>query len=136
MKKLVMVLCALVMVLTVCVGVVWAASGGFSPPEDVGMDVVISGAIFDGKMYLGFTWMAPYGEIDKPVIRVSGNFTKRYTVPLMSIDKNTMSCDYVAALWEKKVSKRSCDRGPCRWCQSNGYHMEGRGSSVSGTWEK
>lgn len=134
MKKLAIVLCVSAIVLTVCVGTVWATYGGFSQPKNVGMDVVISGATFEGTMYLGFTWMTPYSEIDKAVVKVKGNFTKRYTVPLMSIDKGSMSCDFVAALWNKKVSKRRCDRGPCRWCQKNGYHMEDRGSSVKGTW--
>lgn len=133
-KKSVVVLCALAMILTVCVGAVYAANGGFSRPENVMMDVKISGSTFGSKMYLGFTWMTPSGEIDKEVVKVKGNFTKRYTVPLMRIDKNNMSCDYVSRLWNKKVPKRKCKRGPCRWCNINGYHMEGPGSSVSGTW--
>ena len=132
MKKVLAVVS--IFVLLTLVGIVLADNGGFSRPENNMMSVIIKGTTFGEKMYLGFTWLTPGGEVDVDVQKVKGNFTKSFTVPLYKIDKGNMECDYVASLWHKKVKKSKCKQGPCQYCRKNGYHMEGRGSSVRGTW--
>ena len=126
-------------VVLLAAGIALAAKGdknatGTIRTSNVGMSVRVDGRVEDGYLWLGFTFIREAGlELDAEVIKVKKGFKKDYFVGTgEAVTKGRMK--YVASLWRWKVSKKECTRGPCKWCKKNGYHMQDRVASSSGTW--
>jgi len=73
--------------------------------------------------YLGFTVRGPDATVDYDAIEVSGNFNEFFGVEGTPADTN-----YTVTLWAVRV----VDCG-CSYCEKNGYHLEGRLDSETGT---
>lgn len=75
-------------------------------------------------------------DLKSGIFRCKGKIYKKFSPGLISsiLSKHKGGkITWYAKLWKKKVSKRNCKRGACRWCMFNGYHFEGQVASTSGT---
>lgn len=138
-KKIVVISMLIVMATTVT-ALAWGgksgdknATGKINQMKVSGPSVTVDGSTQKGKLWLGYTvqWKDGY-EKDYSPVRVKGKFSKTlyFKVRPQGVEKVTV------ALWRYKVSEKRCkkDNGSaCQYCTKNGYHMEGRIDTKSGS---
>lgn len=56
-----------------------------------------------------------------------GNVRETFSLP-----RSCEGAKYEVALWETRVPRTSC-KTQCKWCQTNGFHMEGMRGYGTGT---
>ncbi len=94
------------------------------------------GGLFTKRYWLGCTYIYKGREIDLKAVRVRNGQDET----LMSIKSSTIfnklfdgeitlkNIKWITSLWKKKVKDN------CRWCQKNGYHLEGRVATATWTY--
>ena len=108
--------------------------------------VTVEGEMEAGSLWLGCTFTVGGTEYDQPVKNVKAGllgrdkkFQVKFNAPSV-IDRipEGGSYDYALALWRYRVPREKCHKGegrkPCEYCERNGYHMEDRVDTHSGSW--
>lgn len=110
---------------------VWAATKEFVTGSSANSSSLAVSGYSDHGGWLGMT-VTPtndrYPARSQVVYVRQGNWQQAF--PLGS---NCAGAKYEVALWETKLARSQCKTKDCKWCQANGYHMEGLRSYTSGT---
>ena len=112
-------------------GCAWAATKEFLTGRSENSSSVTVTGYSDHGGWLGLT-VTPVNDRFPARSQVTyvrqGNWQQTFPV-----GSNGSGGKYEVALWETKVAAAQCKTKECKWCQANGYHMDGLRSYASGT---